>query len=198
MFIMSFNSAQLFILEPCMQTSSSPADVTISDPHRLDMLYCCLMSCQALLNSCLSHATETYSAISVIQLSSMGHGLGSLFRLSLVEQNGWDLQEVRKTVNLFDYFDRLISDFEQAGVLIQQMQPEPCRQAFAMGCSKAMRRVKSLYMSRINASGPGQSTPMQQAGPSIVDVDTNGSPFDWIDDYYWQELIGDGNDFTFQ
>lgn len=113
-----------------------------------------------------------------------------LSRLSLIDEPGWDLPHIRKTANLLDYFDHLISNFEEVGAAIDQNQREPCRMSLASGCAMAMKKVRGAYVVKeASASGPQPS--QEQPGAGGIDTGINFEQFDWIDDGYWQELTGD-------
>ena len=190
---MSFHSAEVFLYEPSVQTPSSPITFGGGNTQRLDMLYACLMASQALLNLCLSQPISSFGSFSMIQLACTGVGLSTLFKLSVVEEAGWDLADVRKTVNISDYFVQLITKFEQAGLAIDENQIEPCnKQSFPSGCSKAMRRVLGFYETRIAATS-GVVLSQDQTLPTGMEGVLNGEQFDWVDDAYWQDLIGDVN-----
>jgi hypothetical protein len=191
--LMTFHSAEAFLSEPSAQLASVPIGLGGGNTQRLDMLYSCLMASQSLLNHIVSQPISAYHSFSVIQLAFTGVGLSTLFKLSIVEEPGWNLVEVRKTVNISEYFERLIEKFEQAGIIMDSHQVQPyVRGSFAAGCAKAMRRVLAFYETRIAAVAGTYISQEPQMATGMEGV-MQGEQFDWIDEAYWQEILGDIN-----
>ncbi|RDL40971.1 uncharacterized protein BP5553_00950 [Venustampulla echinocandica] len=186
----AYHSAEVYIYQPSIHPSSHGVSFGTGNAQRLELLYACLISCKTLLDLYLALPLSVYYTVSIVELAEMGHGLTALSRLSLVEQPGWDLAHVRKTVNLLDYFGRLISNFEEVGAAIDQSQPEPCRMSLATGCALAMKRVRAVYEAKVAPESEPQ--PLQeQPGTAGMNISMNMEQFDWIDDAYWQELSSD-------
>lgn len=182
---MNYHSTEIFLYEVSLHANPISIGFNTGSSQRMDMLHACLVSAKSLLDLCLSQPLSTYHALSVIELSHIGQGLATVFKLSLIDVPGWDLSYVRKTISTCDYFDRLIGNLEQVGLFIDQSQPEPCRNSFPTGCANAMRRIKGVYEAKIAA---------EQARDSVV-FEGMGIPadqMDWLDDSYWQELLNDG------
>lgn len=152
------------------------------------MMSTCLLAVQKLLELSIAQKVSKCAALSGAQLSFIGLGLSTLFKLSVVEQPGWDLAQVRQNVNVFDFFDHLIKKFEQAGADVDHLQPEPCRLSFQEGCSRAMRRVRGVYETKMGVVSGTNLVPEQEM--SGMDGLTAMDQYDWIDDAYWQDMIG--------
>ncbi|KAF4615887.1 hypothetical protein G7Y89_g15228 [Cudoniella acicularis] len=193
--LMSYHTSMVFLYESSIQPSSFPTNPTSFNytSPRLDMLFICLQSCKSVLDLCLAEPLSSFRRLSSIQLSHVGHAISALFKLSLVEEPGWDLAEIRKTANVLEYFDRFIANFEQAGKEIDTMQRETCRDCFPTGCSRAMRRVKGVYESRAAAGGQLGDIGIEELATLPPPDGTFPEQFDWVDDVYWQELLNDGN-----
>jgi hypothetical protein len=190
---MTYHSAEAFLAEPGTQLGSVPLGLGGGNAQRLDTLYSCLMASQALLNHIISQPLSSYHSFSVIQLAFSGVGLSTLFKLSIVEEPGWNLVDVRKTVNVSEYFERLIERFEQAGANMDSYQTEPtARQCFPTGCAKAMRRILAFYETRL-AAVPGTNFAQEPQMATGMEGIMYGEQFDWIDEAYWQEILGDVN-----
>jgi hypothetical protein len=189
---MTYHSTEIFLYDPALQQSPIAVGFVKGEPHRLDMLHSCLTSAQSLLASFLAQPLSIYFSLCVIELSHIGQSLATIFKLTMVDEPGWDLTYVRKTANTCDYFDLMISKFEQVGAIIDQSQPEPCRNSFPTGCSNAMRKIKGVYEARI-AAETAQNTSQEQTNSIGLDGIINGDQIDWMDDVYWQELLNDGN-----
>jgi hypothetical protein len=190
---MTFHSAEAFLSEPSGQIGQIPSRLGGGNAQRLDMLYSCLMASQALLNHILTQPLSSFRYFSIIQLAFTGVGLSTLFKLSMTEEPGWNLVDVRKTVNVTEFFHRLIEKFEQAGMIMDSSQIAPSnRHSFPSGCAKAMGRVLAVYETRL-ATVPGTQISLEPQLPTGMEGIMSGEQFDWIDDAYWQELLGDIN-----
>jgi hypothetical protein len=184
---MTYYSAEIFLYESSLYVLSTPSTLT---SQRIDMLYACLLSTKSLLDVIIAQPLSSYFGFSVTNLAEMGHACSTLFKLSLVEQAGWDLTHVRQTVNLVAYFDQLISNFEEAGATIDRAQRSPSKESFPTGCSRAMGRVKGWYEAKLalDLETQGHQNPTSVTG---VDDMMNWNGFDYLDDSYWQEIMAD-------
>jgi len=151
------------------------------------MLYSALVSTKSLLDLFVSQPLVSYFGFCIPNTAQIGHALSTLFKLSVINEVGWDLQHIRRTVNLPAYFDQLISKFEEAGAQIDNMQTSPCRESFPTACAKAMARVKCWYEQKVAL----ESESNLQTQPSMSGLDDlfAVNSFDYLDDAYWQELM---------
>ena len=189
---MTYHSTEIFLYEPALQQPPITVGFVKGEPHRLEMLNSCLTSAQSVLDFFLSLPLSAYFSLWLIELSNIGQALATIFKLAMVDEPGWDLTYVRKTVNPCDYFERMISKFAQVGVIIDESQPEPCRNSFPTGCSNVMRKIKEVYEAKI-AAETTQNTSQEQTNSMGLDGIIMADPIDWMDDFYWQELLNDGN-----
>ncbi|KAG9234284.1 hypothetical protein BJ875DRAFT_441424 [Amylocarpus encephaloides] len=190
----TFYSAEVILFEPIVQAALPSRTFGMANAQRLDMLYSCMTAARRLLDAFIQQPVDFYIPFSLAQLAFIGTGLSTLFKISMYEEPGWDLVEARKTANLSQYFDELISKFEKAGSIVDMNQLEQCRMCFSTGCSRAMRRVKGLYESKI-AGNTGQNITAPQDHPGLTGMEDviSGEEVDWVNDVYWQELMGDVN-----
>lgn len=156
------------------------------------MLYACLLSAKSLLDVFVAQPLSAYFGFSITNLAQIGHACSTLFKLSLVEEMGWDLVHVRQTVNLSAYLDQLVSNFEQAGAAIDNCQRAPSKESFPTGCARAMGRTKAWYEAKVASESESEG---HQRQPSFTGIDDmlNGNGFDYLDDSYWQEIMADMN-----
>ncbi|TVY27504.1 Transcriptional regulator [Lachnellula hyalina] len=191
--IMNYHSTEIFLFEPALQQSPVAVGFVKDEPHRLDMLHSCLTSSKALLDLFLTQPLSVYYTLTSIDLANLGQSMATIFKLSMVDEPGWDLTYVRKTINPRDYFDRMINNFEHVGRIIDQSQPEPCRHSFPTGCANAMKKIRGVYEARM-AAETAQDTSQEQTNSLALDGLLNGDQMiDWMDDAYWQDLLNDGN-----
>src|ERR1700710_2208448 len=113
------------------------------------MLYTYLLCAKSLLDIFIEQPISSYSGFSVTNLAQIAHACSTLFKLSFLEEVGWDLVHVRQTVNLPAYFDQLISNFTQAGAAIDSAQRSPSKESFPTGSARAMARVKDWYVTKV-------------------------------------------------
>jgi hypothetical protein len=156
------------------------------------MLWSCLLAIKSLFEIFLSQPLASFCGFSIIHLSQIGHGLSTMFKLSFVEEIGWDVAHVRETENLLYYFDRFIARFEEAGAAIDQTQNVPCREAFGTGCSRVLRRIKGWYEAKVATESEQENGQEQTSLMGMEDVSIGGS-FDYLDDAYWQDILDDLN-----
>jgi hypothetical protein len=187
----SYYSAELFIHEPSLYRSLFPPNL---NSQRLDMLYACLISAKSLLDILLALPLSSYYGFSIITLSQLGYGLSTVFKLSFIEVPGWDLTHVRSTVNLLQYFEHFISNFEQVGAQIDNSQPTLAKIAFCTGCSRAMGRVKGWYEARL-AAETEEKQQEEQTGLTGIDDILGAENFNYWDEAFfkedWEQIMGD-------
>jgi len=151
------------------------------------MLYSALISTKSLLDLFVSQPLVSYFGFCIPSLAQIGQALSTLFKLSVTDEVGWDLQHIRRTVNLSAYFDQLISRFEEAGAQIDNIQTSPCRESFQTAGAKAMARVKCWYEQKVALESESSLQP--QLSMSGLDDLFAVNSFDYLDDAYWQELM---------
>jgi hypothetical protein len=185
---MKYHSCEVFLYDPCLQKHLFPPS---SNSLRLDMLYACLLSAKNFLNLVLEQPLSIFFGLSILSLSQMGHAISTLAKLAFVEEDGWNLANVRETINLRSYFNQFVASFEKAGTIIDKAQSTPCKVSFPTGCSMALRRVLAACEAKIAA----ESEPVGfqgQAGYSALDETLSlAVAFENIDDAYWEAIIGD-------
>src|SRR4051794_20567879 len=98
---MTYHSAEIFLYESSIYNSFSPN----FSSQRIDMLYSCLLAAQSLLEVFIAQPLTSFYGFAVVNLSQIGQACSTLFKLSLVEEVGWDLAQIRQTVNLGGYLD---------------------------------------------------------------------------------------------
>jgi hypothetical protein len=121
----------------------------------------------------------------------IGHGLSVLLKLTLVEEAGWDLAEIRRSADMTTYFNSFISNFSAVGTALDASQKEKTRHSFPTGCARVMGRVKTWYESMV-LKVVGEN-PVQEQQPDIAmgfESITSEDFSDYLNDAYWMELIG--------
>ncbi|CAG8954323.1 hypothetical protein HYFRA_00005946 [Hymenoscyphus fraxineus] len=184
----TYYSVEVFLYEPIIQSNPPSFVFGNGNAQRLEMLSTCLLAVQKLLDLSIAQKVSRFAALSGPQLSFIGLGLSTLFKLSVVEQPGWDLAQVRQSVKIFDYFDHLIKQFEAVSVTADQLHPEPCKLSFSEGCGRALKRTKGVYETKMGVVSGANLVPEHEI--SGIDGGLPSMEFDWIDDAYWQDMMG--------
>ncbi|CAG8981366.1 hypothetical protein HYALB_00013895 [Hymenoscyphus albidus] len=184
----TYYSVEVFLYEPIIQSNPPSFVFGNGNAQRLEMLSTCLLAVQKLLDLSIAQKVSKFAALSGPQLSFIGLGLSTLFKLSVVEQPGWDLAQVRQSVKIFDYFDHLIKQFEAVSVTADQLHPEPCKLSFSEGCGRALKRTKGIYGTKMGVVSGANLVPEHEI--SGIDGGLLSMEFDWIDDAYWQDMMG--------
>jgi hypothetical protein len=189
---MNYHSTEIFIYDSCIQKHLFPAG---SSSHRLDMLYSCLLAAKGFLDLLLAQPQSNYLGYSIINCSQIGLSLSTLIKLAFVEEEGWNLPNVRETINLQFYFNQFISNFERAGEAIDRMQLNTCKASFPTGCSRALRRVlvacEAKLAAESDAAGSDAVAFQGQAGYVPLDESLPNITYDHLDDDYWEAIISD-------
>lgn len=113
------------------------------------------------------------------------HSFSTMFKLSIIDVQGWDLAHVREAAKLLSYFDKLIGRFKEVGAQIDNCQLVPVKRSFCTGAALAMEKAKGWYEARIAADA---EKPQLVASRSANDASSRDR-FDYLDDAC---LIGDG------
>jgi hypothetical protein len=138
-------------------------------------LYACLLSSKKILDLAVSYPHDYYLYHSIMDNAHIGHGLSVLLKLTLVEEAGWDLAEIRRSADMTTYFNSFISNFSAVGTALDASQKEKTRHSFPTGCARVMGRVKTWYESMV----------LKVVGENPVEDFS-----DYLNDAYWMELIG--------
>jgi hypothetical protein len=184
----NYYCAELALLEPSLQKSFFPTTLGAGNSQRLDMLYTCLTSTKLFLDYCLNEPLAAYFTFCGVDLTQLGHGLSILFKLSLVDEVGWDLVNVRQTVNFASYFEKFYTNFEQVGIAIDQNQPSPCNDSFHTGCARKMKKAKGWFDAKVAAEVQSSGFQDMAAFLDMEDVLNSG----YFNDSFWEELMAEG------
>lgn len=188
MLLIKYHSTEILLYDACIQKHLFPA---ASNPHRLDMLYACLLAAKTFVNLMLEQPPADYFGYSQINLSQIGHGLSTLIKLCFVEEDGWNLTNVRETINLHSCFGQIITHFERAGEAIDRLQVAPCKASLPTGCSRAMRRVLVACEVKFAAESEPAGFQAQQPDYAAMEEPLPNISYDHFDDAYWEAIISD-------
>lgn len=188
----TYNSTEVFLYRPSLHKHLFTVNNGESvGTQRLDMLYACMLSCKKLLDTSISLPSSTFLYHCIMDNAHIGHGLSVLLKLTLIEEPGWDFNEIHQTANLRTYFNRLIASFEEAGSSLDGMQKVAARHSFPTGCSRVMGRVKAWYDTMVpKMVGAGENQMQEQDALMGVEGYALDDFSDYLNDAYWFEIFG--------
>lgn len=179
--------AEIALYEPCLQKLHFPRDLANGNMQRLNMLHACHDATRKLMERCLARPISDYFTFCVIDVASMGLSCSTLLKLSLVDENGWDLVSVRRNVSFKDYFERLRNNFEQVGLAIDKNQQVPCKPSIFTNGNMRMKAIQAWYEGRL--ANEGQQNPgISQDMTELVNV----GEFGIFGDRFWEDFMVEG------
>ena len=117
----------------------------------------------------------------------MGVACSTLFKLSLVDEVGWDLAAIRTTVSFKEYFEKARINLEQVGLAIDHNQREPCKSSFYTSGAVKMRKIQMWYEAKIaKEAQPTDGRPPEISDP--LSMDNLGI----YGDRFWEDFMIDG------
>lgn len=183
---MASQSSEVCLYDLCLQkyVFTNPLNL-----QRLDMLYACQVTTKMLLDTLAALPQSFFATLSTMSVTQLGHGLSTLFKLSMVEDIGWDLAQVRENADLRVYFNHFISVFGKAGAELDISMRGSCPESFPTLCSRSLAKIIGWYNSKL--ASDVQSAEMQEQTGGYVDEFTGGPGLNYLDDFDWQEFMGD-------
>lgn len=185
-FALHYHSAEIHLYEFSIHNASSTVYGTHSC-HRLDMLYACLVACRSYLDISLALPPDSYFSLPTTIFGQMTFALASVFKLSLLEAPGWDLQHVRQELDVSRLPDRFVGRFEDASRNIDPKQQINGTDAFGR-CAQRFRQIKRWYDMKVTAeSGPDLSRePMNASRMEAFEFEGQS---DFLEEAYWQDIM---------
>ena len=184
---MHYHNAEIHLYESSIQKTSSTAYG--SQPfQRVDMLYGCLLACQSFFDVYLRLPPDSFFSFSIVSFGQTAHALTVYLKLSLLEAPGWDVQHIRQNANISFLLDQLAGLFEEASRTIDPRQQMGGTDAFSR-CVRRFRWVKGWY-DRKTTTDSGPEGSQERMNASQMGSFEMGDTFNFLDDTYWQEIIG--------
>lgn len=184
---MHYHNAEIHLYEPSIRKASIKVYGSQSF-QRVDLLYACLLACQAFFDVYLKLPPRTFFSFSIVNFGQMAHALTVYFKLSVLEAPSWDLQHIRETADISLLLEQLAGRFDEASRTIDSRKEMGGTDAFSR-CVRRLRWVKSRYDKKINTES-GPEGPRELMNASQMGGFEMGDHFDFLDDTYWQEIMG--------
>jgi hypothetical protein len=154
------------------------------------MLHGALVAVQQFFNTFFAMPSEYFTTLSFLNLGRVSFGIATLFKLSILDFPGWDLNHVRQTVDLSTVLDRFIYLLEHTmNPAATQDEITNYQDCFAKGAHR-MRRVKEWWAanSPIASRGPeNQLLGMALGTTDFSSFDMHDS-LSFFPDVPWQEM----------
>jgi hypothetical protein len=96
-----------------MGISKTPPSVSSPGFQRLEPLYACLNSIKSWFDIFFEFPLSAYIGISFPFFAQLGHCVVALYRLSTLEDPGWDKDLLRQTADLLQILDRIIDNIRR-------------------------------------------------------------------------------------
>ena len=157
---------------------------------RIQLLHSCLLSAKAFFSELFSIAARSFITAMYVPWAHLIHALAVLSKLSLLEDEHWDLVYVRQVLDFAQIIDRILALCK--GLEAQITLPD----MFARVVSQ-MTQLKERDLSRF-ASLEGRTAPLPcPIGDPMQVNDTtfHAELFEGLDDFLWQDIISDWSAF---
>lgn len=190
-FIMHYLNAEISLYESAIPKPFS-TDYGACSLQQLDMLHGCLIACQQFFEAFFSMSQEYLVTLSFVNFGRLSFGIVTLFKLSLLDAPGWDLENVRQTVDMGVVLDRIIFAFEHAmnGAATRD-EIDSSHNCFSKG-ARRLRRVREWWAINSPASArsqENQSLAMTIPGSDFGAIDTHNS-FGFFEDLWSTDMVG--------
>ncbi|OTA88096.1 hypothetical protein M434DRAFT_80645 [Hypoxylon sp. CO27-5] len=165
---------ELKIRESLLGRQSPPDQAGVSQFQRLQDLESVLSTVERWLAAYSEMPLGDWIGISVDIFTQFMQYFVVLFKLSILDEPGWDLQEVRRRADIFEILDRACENIDRVPVITGMIDAEGPRSGrfFKMNC--ILRDVKALFLAEMPPDlQPGAAFPTPNSGPDANDM--NGS-----------------------
>lgn len=175
--------------------------------YRLQVLEQLLKACQSFFLVYLSIEPSMYSTLSLLEFSYLPHALSTFLRLSLLNAQGWDLERLRRQLDVSSLLGQLAEKFEQASGFMYPPGTAPRTDSFAL-ISRRLNRIRRWHdrkwsdESHTGDGEMGRQTNLQRHQHSMTcDVNTGGDVnlpnldnhdnLNFLDDVWWHDIQSD-------
>ncbi|OTA65139.1 hypothetical protein K449DRAFT_392224 [Hypoxylon sp. EC38] len=165
---------ELKIRESLLGRPSPPDQAGLSDFQRLQDLESVLSIVERWLAAYSEMPLGDWVGISVDIFTQFMQYFVVLFKLSILDEPGWDLQEVRRRADIFEILDRACENIDRVPVITGMVDAEGPRSGrfFKMNC--ILRHVKALFLAEMPPDlQPGAAFPTPNSGPDANNMNGN-------------------------
>lgn len=112
---MYLENAELVIHEWAIQTPALPHSPEL---QRLESLCASLQAIKTWLDAWMSVPAETYHGLPFTLFFQLSRAIMNLFKLSTLEDPGWDRSMVRNTVNILEVLDQILINMKRCADMV--------------------------------------------------------------------------------
>jgi hypothetical protein len=203
LFLMTFYSAELSLYEVALYDATD-IEATPSTFHlqldRLGLLHGCLTSVVAYFDIYNSLPKEDAIALPFTIWMQSGLAILTGYELSFLKLEGWDIAQVRHSVDIAKVLDREIEKLEETAAQRQMHPGDDVKTDIFWRFAMRMRRTRGLYDSAMsteskNATRTGDATGDDIDMTATMDV-LAGDLLNGWDESFWQSFVSDQWEMT--
>ncbi|KAI1412437.1 hypothetical protein F5Y13DRAFT_163584 [Hypoxylon sp. FL1857] len=171
---------ELKIRESLLGRPSPPDQTGLSHFQRLQDLESALSTVERWLAAYWEMPLTDWVGMTVDIFTQFMQYFVVLFKLSILDEPGWDLQEVRRRANVFEIIDRACENVDRVPVVTGMVDAEGPRSGlfFKMNC--ILRDIKALFLAEMPPDiQPDTAFPNANSGADANGINDNGELMDF-------------------
>ena len=200
------HSTELIIREYYLSRPKTPHLTASSSFQRIQDLESVLVCVERWLDLFFDMPTIDWPGITVDTFSQFTHCLVALFKLNTLNEEGWDLQEIKRRANVFTVLDRVCERIDQIPGLLGVVDAEGPRSGLFFKTTVLLRAIKTLFMGEAAPEAQVDAVQMRDDAmtgmmgdiASMDDLYLNLAEEPWIADMFtpWDFTPGGQNAFA--
>ncbi|KAI1099756.1 hypothetical protein F4804DRAFT_73532 [Jackrogersella minutella] len=164
-------NTELKIREAALGRPRLPDQTGISNFQRLQDLESVLSSIERWLSVYAGMPQCEWIGFTADVFTQFMQFLVVLFKLSILDEPGWDLQEVRRRADVFESLDRACENVDRVPALVGMVDADGPRRGLFFKMTCLLRDVKALFLAEMPPNAPpiaAFSTPESGAGANDI------------------------------
>ncbi|KAI0843735.1 hypothetical protein F5Y06DRAFT_302809 [Hypoxylon sp. FL0890] len=171
---------ELKIRESLLGRPSPPDQTGLSHVQRLQDLRSVLSTVERWLVAYSEMPLSDWVGMSVDIFTQFVQYFVVLFKLSILNESGWDVQEVRRRTNVFEILDRACENINQVPIVTGMVDAEGLRSGLFFKMDRVLRDIKALFLAEMPPDiQPDAAFPKTSSDPDTNDINGNVEPMDF-------------------
>lgn len=108
------------------------------------------------------------------------------FKLSILDEPGWDVQEVRRRADVFENIDRACENVERVPAILGMVDADGPRCGLFFKMTTILREVKALFLAEMQ---PPAAFPTPETGADANDINIGGNGVEAMDFSFSDEFL---------
>ncbi|XDG02863.1 hypothetical protein ABKA04_002478 [Annulohypoxylon sp. FPYF3050] len=108
------------------------------------------------------------------------------FKLSILDEPGWDVQEVRRRTDVFENIDRACENVERVPAILGMVDADGPRCGLFFKMTTILREVKALFLAEMQ---PPAAFPTPETGADANDINISGSGIEAMEFSFSDEFL---------